>query len=424
MTFLKKEDFMKKMLVFLLGLTLLLIGCGGKNGKDEKIVIKYALWDSVQAPIYRELADKFEKENPNIKVEFERTPYNQYWTKLQAATSGGQMPDIVWMNGPNFLKYASYNMLLPLDKMIKKDSIDMDKYVEGIKNLYQYKGEQYGIPKDVDSIALWYNKDIFDKAGLKYPTNQWTWDDMKKAAIKIQRTIKGVYGVAIPVYEDQSSYYNVIPQNGGRVISKDRKVSGYGDENTIKAIEMLKDLFDEKATPDYTTMLENKATKMFQSEQVAMIYQGSWRASPLDADEKVNKHLGVVTMPKIKNNSTVVHGVGYAIAKSSKHPEAAWKFIKYLTSKESNDYVAKSGIVIPAYIESQKLWSKNYKNIDVSAYIKALENNVAYPVSFDTAKWSHVQDVYLTKVWSGAMSPKEACKNIKKEMDSILKSEK
>ncbi|MGB6130014.1 MAG: sugar ABC transporter substrate-binding protein [Psychrilyobacter sp.] len=415
---------MKKIWILLLALSVLLVGCGGQNEKNEKVVIKYALWDSVQAPVYRELADEFEKNNPNIKVEFETTPYNQYWTKLQAATTGGEMPDVVWMNGPNFLKYASYDMLLPLNEIIKKDSIDMNKYVEGIKDLYQYKGNQYGIPKDVDSIALWYNKALFDKAGLQYPTDQWTWDDMKKAAINIQANVKGVYGVAIPVYENQSSYYNIIPQNGGSIISSDRKESGYGDENTIKAIEMIKSIFDENASSDYTTMLENKATQMFQSEQVAMVYQGSWRASPLNADEKINGHLGVVTMPKIKNNSTVVHGIGYAIGKNSKHPEAAWKFVKFLSNKESNDYVAKSGVVIPAYTESQKLWTENYKNIDVSAYIRALKNNVSYPVSFDTAKWSHVQDVYLTKVWAGTMSPREACKNIKEEMDSILKSEK
>ena len=415
---------MKKIWILLLALSAFLVGCGGGNDKNDKVVIKYALWDSVQAPVYRELADQFEKNNPNIKVEFETTPYDQYWTKLQAATTGGQMPDVVWMNGPNFLKYTSYDMLLPMDEMIKKDSIDMSKYVEGIKNLYQYEGKQYGIPKDVDSIALWYNKDLFDKAGLQYPTDHWTWDNMKEAAIEIQANLKGIYGVAIPVYEDQSSYYNVIPQNGGSIISKDRKRSGYGDKNTVQTIQMLKDLFDEKASPDYTTMLENKATQMFQSEQLAMVYQGSWRASPLDSDEKINSHIGVVTMPKIKNNSTVVHGIGFAIAKKSKHPEAAWKFIKFLSSKESNDYIARSGIVIPAYIESQKLWAENYKNIDVSAHIEALENNVSYPVSFNTAKWSHVQDEYLTKVWAGTMSPKEACEQIEKEMNAILKSEK
>jgi len=415
---------MKKIWILLLTLSVLFVGCGDKNNKEDKIVIKYGLWDSVQEPVFRDLADQFEKENPNIEIEIENTPYSQYWTKLQASSTGGVAPDVIWMNGPSIMKYTEHKMLLPLDEMVKKDSIDLGKYVKGIKELYNYKGVQYGIPKDVDSQALWYNKDLFDKAGVPYPKNDWTWDDMKKAAIEIQSKLEGVYGIAIPFYDDQGSFYNIIPQNDGFIISEGKKTSGYGNPEAIKAIQMMRDLIDEKASPDYTTILENKATEMFQSEKVAMTYQGSWRASPLNSDEKINTHIGVVKMPKIKKSTTVVHGIGYAITKGTKHPEASWEFIKFLASKKANDFIAKSGITIPAYVESQNLWASNYKNIDVTAHINALKDNISYPVSLDTAKWSHVQNEYLAQVWTGTMSAEEACKKIKVEMDEILKKEK
>lgn len=420
---------MKKILLLLTVIfSMLLTACGSGNGnekaKDEKVVIKYGLWDSVQKPIFRELADQFEKENPNIKIEIEQTPYNQYWTKLQATSTGGVAPDVVWMNGPNIMKYARYDMLLPLDDMMKKDRVDLKNYVKGIGELYNYKGKQYGIPKDVDSIAMWYNKNIFDKAGISYPTNDWTWDEMKAAAINIQATVDGVYGIAIPVYENQSSYYNIIPQNEGFIISKDKRSSGFDNPKTIEALKMLKSLFDDKASADYTTMLENKADKMFQSEQIGMIYQGSWKATPYNDDDKINGHIGVVKMPKIKNASTVVHGIGYAIVKNTEHPKEAWKFIKFLTNKSSNDIIAKSGITIPAYLESQELWAPNFDHVDVSAYINSLSDNVAYPVSLNTAKWTALQDKYLPSVWTGLTTVEEASKKITDEMNEILKKEK
>jgi multiple sugar transport system substrate-binding protein len=414
---------MKKMWLLLLLLVGVLTGCGGKK-EDEVVTIKYALWDSTQAPVYRELADEFEKQNPNIKVEIELTPFQQYWTKLEAATTGGQMPDVIWMSAANFEKYAINGMLLPLDENIKNAGIDMNKYVEGTTKLYQMDGQQYGMPKDVDSIAMWYNKELFDKAGVEYPTDEWTWEDMKKAAIKIQSTLDGVYGVVLPLNDAQASYYNVIPQNEGFVISEDKKTSGYGDPNTIEAISMIKDLMDSGASPDYTTVVENKANEMFQSGQVAMLYDGAWRAVEFNHNEELNKKVGVVTMPKIKNKSTVVHGLGLVIGKTTKHPEEAWKLIEFLSTKEAHEKVGKSGIVIPAYIETQSLWAESYKTIDVSAYVDALKENVPYPASLDTSKWAQIEVDELTKVWTGQATPEEACKTIETEMNAILAKEK
>ncbi len=414
---------MKKLWLLLLLLVGVLTGCGGAK-EDENITIKYALWDSTQAPIYRELADEFEKQNPGIKVEIELTPFQQYWTKLEAATTGGQMPDVIWMSAANFEKYAINGMLLPLNENIESAGIDMANYVEGTTKLYQMDGKQYGMPKDVDSIAMWYNKELFDKAGLEYPTNDWTWKDMKDAATKIQATLDGVYGVVLPLNDSQSSYYNVIPQNDGFVISEDKKKSGYGDPNTIEAIAMIKDLIDSKASPSYTTVVENKANEMFQSGQVAMLYDGAWRGVEFSQNEKLNKKVGVVTMPKIKNKKTVVHGLGLVIGKTTKNPEEAWKFIEFLSTKEAHEKVAKSGIVIPAYIEAQPLWAEAYTNIDVSAYVEALKENTPYPASLDTSKWAQVEVDELTKVWTGHSTPEEACKKIETEMDAILAKEK
>src|SRR5699024_4478327 len=112
-------------------------------------------------------ADKFEEENPNIKIDLQLTPFSQYWTKLEAAATGEVLPDIFWINGPNIVKYASNDMLYPLDKLVERDKFNLNEFPESLVNLYTIDEKLYIIPKDWDLTALWYNKKYFDEKGLE-----------------------------------------------------------------------------------------------------------------------------------------------------------------------------------------------------------------------------------------------------------------
>src|SRR5205823_14916166 len=105
---------------------------------------------------------EFKKTHPNINVQVQVTPFAQYWTKLETAATGGSAADIFWMNGTNIIKYASNNILLQLDDKIQADKVDLNSYPAALVKLYTFSGKHYALPKDFDTVGLWYNKKLFD----------------------------------------------------------------------------------------------------------------------------------------------------------------------------------------------------------------------------------------------------------------------
>ena len=130
------------------------------------------------------------------------------------------------------------NKLLKLDDYIEKsDKVDMSNYMPEITELYTYDGSYYAVPKDYDTIALWYNKKMFDDAGLEYPNENWTWDDLYEAAKKL--TTGDKYGFCMNTSNDQDTYYNMVYSMGGYIVNDDHTKSGYDDANTIKAMDYV-----------------------------------------------------------------------------------------------------------------------------------------------------------------------------------------
>lgn len=140
-------------------------GCGSSKEKEktdgkEEISgeIRYAFWDTAQQPYFEKCIEKFNEQYPDVKVTLEPSSWDEYWTKLEAGATGGSIADVFWMNGPNIMKYADGDVLMDISDRIKEDNIDTGKYPEALVELYNVDGKQYAIPKDFDTIGVWYNK--------------------------------------------------------------------------------------------------------------------------------------------------------------------------------------------------------------------------------------------------------------------------
>lgn len=196
---------------------------------SEKTKITFALWDEVQKPVFDEIVDKFEAENTDIEVEVQLTPWSQYWTKLDAAMGSDSAADVFWMN--TYLpKYADAGVLEPLDEYIEKDGINMEDYVSVVKDAYNYKDVQYCMPKGMDTVQVFYNKNIFEKYNVEEPKEGWTWEDMKRLAGQLKTEIETAGSDEYPVLmelDPQPSFFNFISQSGGYVLSGDRKKAGF-----------------------------------------------------------------------------------------------------------------------------------------------------------------------------------------------------
>lgn len=182
--------------------------------------LRMIFWDSNQEPGLVQMAEGFMKHNPDCNVTVETVPWDEYWMKLQVMAQGGDLPDIFVMHPDEVRNYAEGGILMDLSDILGGDVANASNFPQYVVDDFKVGDGYYGIPKDIGTLGLFYNKDIFDAAGMEYPTPDWTWDDLMDAAGKLTDPANGVYGIAAP-NDGQNFYWNLIWQNGGEVFDEE-----------------------------------------------------------------------------------------------------------------------------------------------------------------------------------------------------------
>jgi multiple sugar transport system substrate-binding protein len=381
-----------------------------------QVTISYAIWDNNQLPAHQQIIAAFEAKNPNIKVTVEVVPWEAYWNKLQTAVAGGEAYDTFWMNGPNFPVYAAKGVLMDLQDRVAKDNVDMSKYSQSLVKLYSYNEHVYGLPKDFDTIGLYYNKDLFDKAGVAYPTADWTWDDLAAAAKKLSDPAKGVWGLAVP--GDQTGYWNFVYQNGGEILAPDGNSVKVDQPAACEAITFLYNTMKAGSMPDAaTTTSMDPETQLFPGGKIAMITSGSWSAKTFKA---AGFKLGVAPLPKKVKQASIIHGLANVVWSGTKHPEEAWAFVKFLGSEEAANILAESGTVIPAYQGMQDKWLKSMPDLDLKVFIDALSYSVPYPNTPKGTEWNDKMIAAKDDIWLGNTPIDQGCKAMATAANTVL----
>ena len=172
----------------------MLVGCGGKKGetKDGKTEITLGYWDKNQKVAMENLKEAYEKSQDKVTVKLQLTPYKEYWNKLEASATGGTAPDVFWVNVLHLDSYLDGQILADITDAVKGSDIN-DGFAKVLVNNYVRDGKNYAVPKDFDTNALWYNKELFDKAGVAYPTDDMTYEDLKALCKELKDKLpKGV----------------------------------------------------------------------------------------------------------------------------------------------------------------------------------------------------------------------------------------
>ena len=161
----------------------------------------------------QKMYDAFHEEYPNITVNIETIGYDDYFTQMQTRVAGGTASDCYERNIENFAAYANKGVLAELT------GIDTSGYNTTALNAFSVDGKQYGVPGNFSNVVLIYNKDLFDKAGIAYPTDDWTWDDAMEACEKISALGEDIYGIYQPITFNE--FFKVAAQYGGGVLNED-----------------------------------------------------------------------------------------------------------------------------------------------------------------------------------------------------------
>lgn len=401
----------------------------GDSKKEEKSeggdTLSISIWDSNQEPGINEILADFTEET-GIKTKLTVVKWDEYWTMLEAGAQGGSLPDVFWMHSNESQRYMSNDMLLDLtDKIADSDLIDPANYPEDIWGLYTYDEKYYAVPKDVDTIALWYNKAMFDEAGLAYPTADWTWDDVTEAAKKLTKEDGSQYGLAVRNDNNQAGYYNMIYDNGGYIINDDKTKSGWDDPKTIEAMEVLEGWIKDDVMPPIETMSENGEDVLFQSGKVAMVLQGSWMVAAYRDNEYTAENCDVVELPKnaaTGRRASVYNGLGWAASANGKNTENAWKLIEYLGSEKAQKKQAELGVTMSAYKGTSDAWASSAE-FNLQAYLNMMEDMEIRPYSKSTVTWENEDNEILKSVYMGEKSMADACKEMADQMNEKLAEE-
>lgn len=397
-------------------------GCGGPGDTDGgPVTLSYAVWDGNQESVMEEIAAAFTAQHPQITIDVQLTPWADYWTKLQAAITGGAAPDVFWMNAPNFQLYASNGVIAPLGEQVAADGVDLSVYPQELVDLYHLDGQPYGLPKDFDTIGVWYNMTLFDAAGVPYPSDGWTWDDFRTAAAQLTDPDAGVWGVAANL-APQEYHYNTVYQAGGYVISPDGTRSGYDDPATIEGLRFWTDLIEEGISPDLATMTETHPIQLFESGKIAMYWGGSWNVAEFTGNEYTADKVNVAPLPAGKQRATIIHGLANVVSASTEHPEQAWELVKFLGSREAAEILGRNG-PIPAYLGTQDAWVAAHPELDLQIFLDSLEYAVPYPISTNTAAWNEAELTVLSEAWAGDKPVVDAARELAAQMNELLANE-
>ncbi len=388
---------------------------------QDQVTINYMTFSA--APDYIDELEAtiaaFETEHPNINVEYETLAFGDYFTKLQTVVAAGQAPDAFELNYENFVTYAERGALYDLTLLLSADgSFDPAIYNPTALAAFMHDGKQYGLVESFSNVVLFYNKDLFDAAGVAYPTADWTWEDELAAAQKL--TGNGVWGTFAPIQFWE--FYKTIAQNSGSILNEDKSAVTIDSAENVETLTwMIDKITTHKVTPSDIDMAGQSDGDLFKAGKIAMLRTGIWMFG--DFIENAGFNWDIALEPGKTQKAHHFFANGVALAANSDHPQEAYEWIKFLTSaKPAVDIRIAAGWELPAV--SDPAYVKGYldqpKPESREVVFAALDTAVTPPV---IDNWNQLTDAVgkeLEAAKLGQKTPEQALKDAKTAIEGIL----
>ncbi|MGG4340647.1 ABC transporter substrate-binding protein [Paenibacillus lautus] len=359
----KKNWKWSTMLSMVIIAALALSACGGNGGSSdkgaagEKVNLTFTVWGDVSSGANeQQLADEFNKAHPDIQVKFEPIPSEGYGTKLTTSLAAGQAPDVFLIGEGDYFKYVEKGVVEPLDEYLSKDSgFSLDIFQKDLIDNMNINGKQYYLPKDFNPLALWYNKRMFDEAGLEYPSDDWTWDQLIETSKKLTKKEGNKYTeFGFNAGKWEYPIYTYLWDHGTDIANEDgTQAEGFmNGEKTVAAIEKYVSLSQGEdrvsPTPQDAETLGGDSS-MFMTDKLAMMVTGRWVKSDLDKSD-VEYGSALIPTGEEGTRTSIIASAGWAINANGKHKQEAYELLKWLSGTEAQKLRSENGKVLPATV--------------------------------------------------------------------------
>ncbi|GAB4427388.1 MAG: sugar ABC transporter substrate-binding protein [Anaerolineae bacterium] len=327
----------------------ILAGCGvaapesaSEGTTDNPIVLRVATGDSGNGLTpHRQIIEAFEAQHPTIKVQVESVEGRDYYGRLLTDIAAGTAADIIQVGDDALPKFIEQEAFVPLDGYLTgPNALDTGIYLPGILEPGRWQGQQYLLPKDYSTLAVFYNKKLFDEHGVAYPQDGWSWDDFLATAQALTKDTNGdgqtdVWGVQLPASWTTGFEYWVLSAGGALISPNGESFVGYLDSpRTVEAVQFYADLYNKHQVAPLPTDLNafGGGNTEFEDGRAAMWLFGRWPQTGLQNNPNVE--LGVVGPPRQAKAANILIWGGFGIFSGSPNREAAWKFLRFYAGQE------------------------------------------------------------------------------------------
>lgn len=392
----------------------------GSSAAQETTTIRLSGWTSSPAEerlLRDELAD-FDRLHPEIIVSYEPVP-TDFQPKLEAMIAAGNEPDVFYVELGQAMRLMRNGALLSLDDFMANAGVDPTEFAGALLSAFTYQGHVYGVPKDFNTLALFFNKDLFDQAGLAYPTSDWTWDQLKSAAAALT-SAPGVWGLTTP--PDDARFLPFLYQSGGSVLSDDFSQVQFNSPQAVQAMDFYTSFKREGigAMPADMGAGVGWAGDAFGLGKSAMVMEGGWLI-PYLHDKYPDVNYDAVELPAgPAGKSNLFFTVSYSVSARTKAPDAAWTLVNYLTGLDNQQRVLRSGFALPTRLALVS--DPFFEDHSASAAIFA-GNAYARPFAFGlrTDKVNKAINEALERVLLGRQSSGDAVAQATKEIEDAIR---
>ena len=314
---------------------------------EDKVTLRVLNWGNTdEEKIANDAIARFNEENPNVKVEQTCVPvesWSDFIQKWITMSTSGEAPDVISLGLEAVNMAVSNDLLVPLDDIIAGDeelTAKKDQYAPSLLEGFSSGDSLYGLPNGTQTMVVYYNKHMFDDAGLEYPQDGWTWDQFRETAEKL--TKDGVYGFCFPC-----TYFQLTPwwsTNNAALVGEDGETPTVNSEGIVEAVDFLNGMYKDGICPE---PISSDGYTMFANNQVAMVGAGRWVLNTWQDAGLTNDDFDCVQWPVKEKDGSVYGGSAWCIGSTTEHQDLAIELLKEMVSDETLTAVAAGGQQVP-----------------------------------------------------------------------------
>ncbi len=349
------SNFQRRMAGLAFLLLLVLSACRSFDSEQEKISFM-VFGDPAEFNAYQELVDAFHQEHPEIEVELIHVPsQNDYRTRLATEFAASTPPDVTLMNYRRYAAFAAQDLLEPIGPYLDESELisEEDFYPVALQG-FIWNSELICLPQNLSSLVIYYNKDMFDAAGVPYPPDKWTWDEFLATAQALTRDLDGdgdidQYGIGISPEVQRLAPF--VWQNGGPIVDDDIQArrTTFARPPSLEAFQWFVDLRQEhEVVPTRAEEAAQDSESRFIAGTIGMFFN-SRRGTPTYREIE-SFSWDVAPLPSRETSASILHSDAYCLSATAENKDAAWTFIEFANSVEGQTIVAGSGRTVPSLI--------------------------------------------------------------------------